>query len=124
MNVDACGRRRQALTGDARCAEQEERLASEHRHFTDVCTRIEQTFNSNLDELDAAFIEACNKLDASGAENRKAIDLHYTHFTQRAFLFSALLSSEIRNTLMRAPLFQGPTSWRQKWLPKLQPRPE
>jgi DNA anti-recombination protein RmuC len=60
----------------------EERLGSEHRHFTDVCTRIEQTFNSNLDELDAAFIEACNKLDSSGAENRKAIDQHHAHFTQ------------------------------------------
>ena len=60
----------------------EDRLSTEHRHFTEVCTRIEQTFNSNLDELDAAFIEACNKLDATGAENRMAIEQHHAHFTQ------------------------------------------
>lgn len=61
----------------------EERLGSEHRHFTDVCTRIQQTFNANLDELDGAFSEACTKLDAAGAQNQTTIDQHYAHFTQR-----------------------------------------
>ena len=61
----------------------EERLGTEHRHFTDVCTRIEQTFNSNLDELDAAFIEACNKLDGTSAEDRGTIEQHHAHFEQQ-----------------------------------------
>eukprot|EP01048_Picozoa_sp_COSAG05_P012893 COSAG05_NODE_1326_length_5179_cov_477.427756_1_plen_570_part_00 len=43
------------------------RVAAMGRHFTDVCTAIERTFNSNLDELDSAFINGCKSLDVKTA---------------------------------------------------------
>lgn len=43
------------------------RVAEMGRHFTDVCTAIERTFNSNLDELDSAFITGCHNLDTKTA---------------------------------------------------------
>jgi hypothetical protein len=39
------------------------RIAAMGRHFTEVCTAIERTFNTNLDELDKAFVTGCTNLD-------------------------------------------------------------
>jgi hypothetical protein len=70
------------------------RIASTGSHFAEVCTAIERTFNSNLDELDAAFIQAVGKIDGTTADIAKQLLDTSTEASSRLDQLTKDLSAE------------------------------